>query len=67
MAKDLGDDFGSDFSADDFKTSAGGSKIKWENIIPIAVIVVVILLILFKTNIFSGGMPFVSTTGGANI
>jgi hypothetical protein len=27
MAKDLGDDFGSDFSADDFKTSAGDQKL----------------------------------------
>jgi hypothetical protein len=67
MAKDLGDDFGSDFSGDDFKASAGGSKIKWENIIPIAVIVIVLALILFKTNVFSGGLPFTSTGTGSNI
>ena len=38
------------------RMSRGGSKIKWETILPIIVVVLVILLILFRTNIFATGL-----------
>jgi len=59
MPKDLGDDFGSDFDpgmgGDSGKKLFGGVSVKWENILPIAVIIIVLLLIVFRTNILSGG------------
>lgn len=38
------------------RTSFGGSKIKWETVLPIVVVIVVVLLIVFQTNIFATGL-----------
>jgi len=71
MYKDMSDDFGSDFDAgigtDSGKKLFGGVSVKWENILPIAVIIIVLLLVVFKTNILSGGMSFLGGTSGARI
>lgn len=71
MAKDIGDDFGSDFDAGTSKDSGkkhfGGVSVKWETVLPIAVIIIVLLLIVFKTNILSGGASLLGGGGGARI
>jgi hypothetical protein len=50
------DDFDSDLGEDMSNSikSRGGISIKWENILPIIVIILVVVLVLFKTNILSG-------------
>jgi hypothetical protein len=71
MPKDMGDDFGSDFDAgmasDSGKKLFGGVSVKWENILPIAVIIIVLLLVVFKTNILSGGASFLNSGSGVRI
>jgi hypothetical protein len=42
------------------RTSFGGSKIKWETLLPIIVVVLVVLLIIFRTNIFAAGLGLFS-------
>lgn len=71
MPKDMGDDFGSDFDAnvggDSGRKLFGGVSVKWENILPIAVIIIVLLLVVFKTNILSGGASFLGSSSGVKI
>lgn len=71
MSKDMGDDFGSDFDAgigtDSGKKLFGGVSVKWENILPIAVIIIVLLLIVFRTNILSGGASIMGSNTGVKI
>ncbi|HNW05796.1 MAG TPA: hypothetical protein PK655_01980 [archaeon] len=67
MAKDLGDDFGSDFDMGGSKKVFGGSKIKWETLLPIIIIIVVILLIVFRTNILATGLNIFGAKQGAKI
>ncbi len=47
------------------RTSFGGSKIKWETLLPILVVVLVVLLIVFRTNIFATGLGLF--TGGQSM
>ena len=71
MSKDMGDDFGSDFDAgmggESSKKLFGGVSVKWENILPIAVIVIVLVLVLFKTNVLSDGFSMLGGKSGTNI
>jgi len=56
------------FDAEEFqdkKKSSSNLKIKMETIIPIIVIIGVILLIVFKTNVLSGGIPLFEGTGAS--
>jgi len=53
------------FDSEEFapKKSSSGFKFKLETIIPIIVIIGVILLIVFKTNVLSGGIPLFEGSG----
>jgi len=56
------------FDAEEFtekKKSSSNLKLKLETIIPIIVIIGVILLIVFKTNVLSGGIPLFEGKGAA--
>ncbi len=56
------------FDAEEFsekKKSSSSLKLKLETIIPIIVIIGVILLIVFKTNVLSGGIPLFEGKGAA--
>ena len=56
------------FDAEEFsekRKSSSNLKLKLETIIPIIVIIGVILLIVFKTNVLSGGIPLFEGKGAA--
>jgi len=56
------------FEAEEFqdkKKSSSNLKFKLETIIPIIVIIGVILLIVFKTNVLSGGIPLFEGSGAS--
>jgi hypothetical protein len=67
MPKDMGDDFGSDFDVGADRKLGGGAKIKWETLLPVIIIIAVIILIVFKTNILASGFDFLNVNQGARI
>jgi len=58
-----GDEF--DMGANDSPTKKSKTKLKLEGIIPIIIIIAVILLIVLKTNVLSGGAGLFSTSGAS--